>query len=170
MRLFSAVRSVKFRRRSPAFTLWAFIAFFAIIALSVFLKREQNVFPEQKSVNRKDPTVFKVTGYCNCGKCCGWSRNFFGLGQSVYNYGPLKGKPKKVGLTSSGKMASRGTVAADLKQFKYGDRLYIPGYGVGRVEDIGGAIKGRHIDIWFPSHEEALRWGVKWLKIRKVLD
>jgi 3D (Asp-Asp-Asp) domain-containing protein len=57
-----------------------------------------------------------------------------------------------------------------LKQFKYGDRLYIPGYGVGRVEDIGGAIKGRHIDIWFPSHEEALRWGVKWLKIRKVLD
>ena len=27
------------------------------------------------------------------------------------------------------------------------------------VEDIGGAIKGNHIDIFFDTHEEALQFG-----------
>ena len=62
-------------------------------------------------------------------------------------------------------MAKRGTVAADPRVFKVGTKLKIPGYGTGTVEDIGGAIKGRHIDLWFPSHEEAKRWGKRYLKI-----
>jgi 3D (Asp-Asp-Asp) domain-containing protein len=109
-----------------------------------------------------------VTGYCNCEKCCGWKKSWFGFGKPVYDYGPNKGRPKKVGVTASGIVASAGTVAADPKVFKFGTRLEIPGYGIGRVEDVGGAIKGRHIDLWFPSHKEALKWGRRWLKVVPV--
>ena len=98
-----------------------------------------------------------VTGYCKCGICCGWKRNW--RFQPVYAYGPSKGKPKKVGITSSGTRAVRGTIAADTRLFPYGTIIQIPGYGWGRVEDIGGAIKGRHIDLFFDSHQEALEWG-----------
>lgn len=98
-----------------------------------------------------------VTGYCKCGICCGWKRNW--RFQPVYAYGPNKGKPKEVGITSSGTRAVRGTIAADTRLFPYGTIILIPGYGWGRVEDIGGAIKGRHIDLFFDSHQEALEWG-----------
>ncbi len=33
------------------------------------------------------------------------------------------------------------------------------------VLDCGGAIKGRHIDLLFPTDEEARQWGVKKLKV-----
>jgi 3D (Asp-Asp-Asp) domain-containing protein len=116
----------------------------------------------------RDPSLVLVTGYCNCEKCCGWKKSWFGFGKPVYDYGPNKGRPKKVGVTASGIVASAGTVAADPKVFKFGTRLSIPGYGIGRVEDVGGAIKGRHIDLWFPSHKEALKWGRRWLKVVPV--
>lgn len=113
-----------------------------------------------------DPSLTLTTGYCNCGKCCGWVTDGYGYGQPIYDYGPLKGKPKKVGVTASGGNARHGTVAADPKVFPFGTRLEIPGYGVGIVEDVGGSIKGRHIDLWFPSHEEARKWGARWLKVK----
>jgi len=116
----------------------------------------------------RDRTLVLVTGYCNCEKCCGWKRPFFGLGKPVYTYGPMKGRPKKVGITASGTKARRGTVAADPRIFPFRTRLSIPGYGIGTVEDIGGAIKGRHIDVWFPTHEEAVKWGKKWLICPKL--
>lgn len=114
----------------------------------------------------KDPSLILVTGYCNCGKCCGWNRSWFS-GAPVYNYGKLKGKPKKLGITASGTKAQHGTIAADPSQFPFGTHLVVPGYGVGTVEDIGGAIKGRHIDVWFPSHAEAKAWGARWLKVTR---
>lgn len=114
------------------------------------------------------PGYTLVTGYCNCGKCCGWRRSWFGLGQPVYNYGKRRGLPKQVGITAVGKPAHRGTIAADTKVYPFGTRLEIPGYGVGTVEDVGGAIKGNHIDLWFPSHTEARRWGSQWLRVRRV--
>ena len=97
----------------------------------------------------------------------GWRRNWFGFGEPVYNYGKLKGKPKKIGVTASGTKAKRGTIAADPRLYPMGTHLYVPGYGAGTVEDVGGAIKGRHIDVWFPTHEEARRWGVRKLKVEK---
>ena len=106
-----------------------------------------------------------VTGYCSCGECCGWRRSWLGLGPPVYTYGPMKGRRKKVGVTARGTVAKHGTVAADPKVFPFGTRLKIPGYGTGVVEDVGGAINGRHIDVWFPSHEEARLWGRRSLKV-----
>ena len=49
----------------------------------------------------------------------------------------------------------------DLNIFPYGTIFYIPDYGWGKVEDVGSAIKGYHIDLFFKSHQEALTWGRK---------
>lgn len=124
--------------------------------------------PHPPAVAAADGEEFLVTGYCNCGRCCGWKRSWLGFGRPVYDYGPMKGQPKKIGVTASGTKAKRGTIAADPKRFRFGTHLAVPGYGTGTVEDVGGSIKGRHIDIWFPTHEEARRWGTRRLKIRVV--
>ena len=106
-----------------------------------------------------------VTGYCNCGDCCGWQFSWLGFGPPVYTYGPLKGQRKEIGVTARGTVAHIGTVAADPKVYPFGTRLLIPCYGTGVVEDVGGAIKGKHIDVWFPSHQTALNWGRRNLKV-----
>lgn len=113
-----------------------------------------------------DERELLVTGYCNCGKCCGWRRKWFFFGEPVYDYGSLKGKPKKVGVTASGTVAAKGTIAADPAVYPFGTRIGIPGYGVGIVQDVGGAIKGAHIDIWFPSHAAAIAWGARKVKVK----
>jgi hypothetical protein len=57
-------------------------------------------------------------------------------------------------------MPSDGTIAADTRHYPFGTRMYVPGYGWGRVEDRGGAIKGPdRIDLFFDSHQDALYWG-----------
>ncbi len=59
-------------------------------------------------------------------------------------------------------MAKEGTIAADTKYYPFGTRMYVPGYGWGVVEDRGGAIKGPDkIDLFFNSHQDALKWGRK---------
>ena len=44
-----------------------------------------------------------------------------------------------------------------------GSKLKIDGFPdtIFRAEDVGGAIKGKHIDLWFPSHMEARKFGVQ---------
>jgi len=99
----------------------------------------------------------ETTGYCPCGHCCGWRRNW--LGRPVFASGPNKGKSKKVGYTASGVRAQPGTIAADTSIFPFGTIMYVPGYGYGIVEDRGGDIKGRRIDLYFTRHSKALAWG-----------
>ncbi len=53
-----------------------------------------------------------------------------------------------------------GTIAADTRYYPFGTRMYVPGYGWGLVEDLGGGIKGKdRIDLFFDSHQDALYWG-----------
>ena len=79
-----------------------------------------------------------VTGYCSCPVCCG---------------------ANATGLTATGTRAQRGTIAADTSIFPFGTQLNIPDYGEGKVEDTGARVKGFRIDVWFPTHEEAVKWG-----------
>jgi 3D (Asp-Asp-Asp) domain-containing protein len=100
-----------------------------------------------------------VTGYCKCGSCCNWRRTWYG--RPVIASGSRKGKRKAVGITASGTKARVGTIAADTTRYPFGTIMHIEGYGYGRVEDRGGAIKGEHIDLFFRSHQTALQWGKK---------
>lgn len=108
----------------------------------------------------------EVTGYCDCQICCGWKRSWLRFGQPVVASGPNKGAKKEVGITASGTRARVGTVAADTRLLPMGTILYIPGYGWGRVEDRGGAIKGHKLDLFFESHQDALEWGRQQVDVR----
>lgn len=101
----------------------------------------------------------KTTGYCPCGRCCNWRRNW--LGRPVIASGPNRGKPKAVGITASGTRARPGTVAADTNLFPFGTIVYVPRYGYGRVEDVGERVRGYHLDLFFRSHRRAQAWGVQ---------
>ncbi|ATW26482.1 ubiquitin-like domain-containing protein [Candidatus Formimonas warabiya] len=67
--------------------------------------------------------------------------------------------------TSLGTNPKVGTVAVDPSVIPLGSKLYIEGYGFGRAEDTGGAIKGNCIDLFLESEREARRWGRRSVKI-----
>lgn len=83
---------------------------------------------------------FQVTGYCSCTICCG---------------------EKEERLTKS-KTVPRAshTVAADPSVIPLGTRIVIDDV-VYTVEDTGKAVEGMRLDIFFDSHEEAVRYGRK---------
>src|SRR6185437_1683437 len=95
----------------------------------------------------------QVTAYCPCKKCCG---------------------PGAKGLTASGRSIRYNDgqfVAADTRVLPFGTKLIIPGYANETpvpVIDRGGAIKGYHIDLFFPTREQAKQWGVKWMQVQVV--
>lgn len=81
--------------------------------------------------------IFEVTGYCGCEKCCG-----------------LKG-----GLTKAEKIPKAGhTIAADPEVLPMGSKVEIDDI-IYVVEDTGKLVKGNVIDIYFNTHEEAVRFG-----------
>lgn len=81
--------------------------------------------------------TFRLTAYCPCYSCSG----------------------KWGSLTSTGKNAVEGhTVAVDKRVIPMGSRLMINGK-VYTAEDVGGGVRGNHIDIFFNSHAECLQFG-----------
>ncbi|MGE5573278.1 MAG: 3D domain-containing protein [Bacteroidota bacterium] len=66
------------------------------------------------------------------------------------------------GVTSSGVPATPDrTIAVDPQVIPIGSWVYVEGLGVYRAEDTGGAIRGNRIDIFMPTHEEALEFGIR---------
>ena len=103
--------------------------------------------PEQSGQWQTVP--MRVTAYCPCEKCCGKYSN---------------------GQTACGHKIRPGDafVAAD-KEYSFGTEIIIPGYENAepvKVLDRGGAIRGNRLDVFFGSHEEALKWGVKHLDVK----
>ncbi|MEM7629415.1 MAG: 3D domain-containing protein [Planctomycetota bacterium] len=55
-------------------------------------------------------------------------------------------------------------VAADTRLLPFGSLLTVPGYADDKIVpvlDRGGAIKGHRLDVLFPTHREAMKWGVR---------
>ena len=143
----------------------------AFIALALFLfltKEKEDYIPEWENnlsleeiillhATEKAPEgyvslgKFKLTAYCPCEKCCGqWALN----------------RPSDenglIVITASGERAKQGiTVAADTDLLKFGTSLKICENNYS-VQDRGSAIKKKHLDIYFDSHEEALEFGVQY--------
>lgn len=66
------------------------------------------------------------------------------------------------GVTYSGTKVMEGrTVAVDPKVIPLGWWIYIEGIGFRRAEDIGGAVKGNKIDVYFDSENYAQKFGLK---------
>ncbi len=103
--------------------------------------------------NSLQAEVFTATAYCSCKKCC--------------DKDPSN---KWYGITASGRKAGWGTVAVDRSLIKLGSRLRIEGFPktIFRADDVGGAIKGKRIDLWFPSHRKALEFGRQKLVVELV--
>ena len=82
--------------------------------------------------------VFDITGYCSCEVCCG---------------------KKEIYLTKTETIPRAGyTVAADPSILEMGTKVEIGGI-VYTVEDTGESVTGNVIDIYFDTHEEAVRFG-----------
>jgi len=111
------------------------------------VKIEQPVKSEQSA--NWQVIKMRVTAYCPCPECCGTD---------------------SPGITASGYKIQSGDafVAAD-KRYSFGTKMIIQGYNNDqpvKVLDRGGAIKGNRIDVFFPTHEEALEWGVKNIDVK----
>lgn len=93
--------------------------------------------------------LVEATAYCSCDKCCGEYAD---------------------GITASGTTATQGrTIAVDPRHIPLGASVIINGMKY-IAEDIGGAIKGNRIDIYFDSHEDALKWGRQQIKVEVLFN
>jgi peptidoglycan DL-endopeptidase CwlO len=63
------------------------------------------------------------------------------------------------GRTATGLPTAHGVVAVDPSVIPLGTRMTIPGYGEAIAADIGGAVRGNSIDLWFSSTAKAMAWG-----------
>ncbi len=67
--------------------------------------------------------------------------------------------------TYTGVYPEVGTVAVDPRVIPLGTKLYVEGYGYAKAEDIGSAIKGQRIDLFFDTKKDALSWGRRRTKV-----
>ena len=63
------------------------------------------------------------------------------------------------GRTASGLPVGHGVVAVDPAVIPLGTRMIVPGYGTAIAADVGSAVRGLVIDLWFPTLAEAQAWG-----------
>ena len=60
------------------------------------------------------------------------------------------------------------TIAVDKRKIKLGSKVQINGKTY-VAEDVGGGVKGKHIDVFFKSHKQTKRFGKKTgVKVYKV--
>jgi 3D (Asp-Asp-Asp) domain-containing protein/phage tail protein X len=75
------------------------------------------------------------------------------------------------GITSSGEPVQDGvTVAVDPKVIPIGSRVYIEGIGYRIAQDVGGAIKGKRIDVYISDLQSAQAFGVQHGKQVELVD
>ena len=103
---------------------------------------------------------YKLTSYCACEKCCGYWATIR----------PLDEDGDPIVYTASGAVARQGvTVAADTSILPFGTVILIGGEEF-TVQDVGGGVNGKHIDIYFEDHQAAREFGVRYETIYREGD
>ena len=94
-------------------------------------------------------------------------QKYFLMTATAYYPGPESCAPFDDGFTAIGDIAGKGCIAIDDKNgpLKMGQIIYIEGYGRGKCNDRGSAIKDWKIDLCFDTLEEAREWGRKLVKV-----
>jgi uncharacterized protein YabE (DUF348 family) len=89
---------------------------------------------------------------------------------SYADTGKSPGHPQ-FGITYTGQKARVGIIAVDPKVIPLGTKMYVevlgdtPDYGICVAGDIGGAIKGDLIDLYFDTSKEVSQWGCRKVKV-----
>jgi len=71
-------------------------------------------------------------------------------------------------MTATGIPAKGRIIAVDPDVIPFHSVVEIEGLGSFRAEDRGSAIRGRHVDVLMPNYKAAVRFGVKWRRVRIV--
>jgi uncharacterized protein YabE (DUF348 family) len=80
------------------------------------------------------------------------------------------------GITYTGTHVKKGVIAVDPRVIPLGTRVFVevagdtPDYGYAVAADIGGAIKGDLIDLYFDSAKTVDNWGCKRVKVYVLID
>ena len=74
--------------------------------------------------------------------------------------GPQLGQAEPITATGTAARAGR-TVAVDPKVIPLGSKIYIEGLGERIAEDVGGGVKGHHIDVYLGTVPQARHFGVQ---------
>jgi uncharacterized protein YabE (DUF348 family) len=79
------------------------------------------------------------------------------------------------GITYTGMKAKKGVIAVDPKVIPLGSRVFVEvvgrdDYGFAVAGDIGGAIKGDLIDLYFDDQKTVDNWGCKRVKVYLLVD
>jgi 3D (Asp-Asp-Asp) domain-containing protein len=75
------------------------------------------------------------------------------------------------GITATGKRVQKGVIAVDPRVIPLYTRVYVeingrtPDYGFAVAADVGGAIKGNKIDLFYDDIQYAKHFGVKKVKV-----
>ncbi len=75
------------------------------------------------------------------------------------------------GITATGARVKKGIIAVDPKVIPLGTRVYVefvgktPDYGYAVAADVGGAIKGNKIDLYYDSQDYVDKFGVKKVRV-----
>lgn len=95
---------------------------------------------------------------------------------SLKDTGKAPGHPL-FGITATGMKARKGVIAVDPKVIPLYTKLYVeildpdtPDYGFCIAGDVGGAIKGNKIDLYYDSQEYVDRFGVKKARVYILHD
>ena len=115
-----------------------------LVVIAMLVVASGIIFTGSTSTKAEDNEVqylgkYKLTAYCGCKKCSGkWGTR-----------------------TASGKKAKQGrTIAVDKRKIKLGSKVQINGKTY-VAEDVGGGVKGKHIDIFYNTHSETKNHGVE---------
>jgi len=80
------------------------------------------------------------------------------------------------GITATGIKAKKGVIAVDPKVIPLYTKVYVeiigstPDYGYAIAADVGGAIKGNKIDLYYDSQEYVDKFGVKKVRVYILAD
>jgi len=94
---------------------------------------------------------------------------------SLKDTGKAPGHPL-FGITATGIKAKKGVIAVDPKVIPLYTRVYVeilgstPDYGYAIAADVGGAIKGNKIDLYYDDQEYVDRFGVKKARVYILED
>ena len=81
---------------------------------------------------------------------------------SAYTSAPSEGGA----FAYDGQRLRDGMVAADLKLYPIGTKIFIPKLNkIFTVTDTGSAIRNQRLDIWMNTKQKALNWGVQTLDV-----